>query len=82
MTTPGTLASIIADIRERLADAQKDSAESHRAAMNSYGAGHDAGRVDAFREVLQSITGEDEDADAMRRDREFMAIGPSDELLD
>ena len=58
MTTPGTMGSIIDSLRERKADADRDAAESHKAAMNSYGAGYDRGFADAIKEVLSEITGE------------------------
>lgn len=47
-------------LREELAAAQRDSAESHKAAMNSYGAGHDAGRVEALRSALNRLENPDE----------------------
>lgn len=59
MTTPQTLVNIIRDLRERLVDAEQEAAESHKAAMNSYGAGYDAGYADAIRETIRGIVGED-----------------------
>jgi hypothetical protein len=59
MTTPSTLASIIASLRERISDAEREASGSHAAAMNSYGAGYDRGFADALKEVLTEITGEE-----------------------
>lgn len=61
MTTPAVYDRLIQDIKERLAEAKVEAAESHKAAMNSYGAGYDAGRVATLRELLISITGDDDD---------------------
>lgn len=59
MTTPGTMDRILADLRERIEDAEVEAQESHVAAMNSYGAGFDRGYADALREFWQSITGDE-----------------------
>ena len=56
MTTPSTIGSILSGIRERLANAMIDAARSHDKDPNSYGAGYDAGSVDALRAILADIT--------------------------
>lgn len=58
MTTPATLNGILEDIRERFAEAKQEAVESHKAAMNSYGAGYDRGYADALGELLEQITGD------------------------
>lgn len=58
MATQQTLDSIVLYIRDRLIDAKIDANESHKLAMNSYGAGYDAGVVYALEEILTEITGE------------------------
>lgn len=55
---PTTKNIIIKRLRERLADAKIDANESHKLAMNSYGAGYDAGVVYTLEEILTEITGE------------------------
>lgn len=59
MTTPGTMNAIIDRLTERLAEVKADAWASHKEAMNSYGAGYDAGFVAALQEVITDITGED-----------------------
>lgn len=49
---------IIEELHERLDDAEREARESHKVAMNSYGAGYDRGFADAIKEILTSITGE------------------------
>lgn len=46
-------------LRERLVDAEEDAKESHRIAMNSYGAGYDRGYAVAIRATIADITGEE-----------------------
>ena len=58
MTTPATMSGILDDLRERIADAEREAKESHKAAHNSYGAGYDRGFADALTEIFASITGE------------------------
>lgn len=58
MTTPGTMNSLLESLRETLADAEDEASQSHRAAMNSYGAGYDRGYADAIKFMLEEITGE------------------------
>jgi len=58
MTTPGIMSSILADLRDRIEDAEQDARESHLEAMNSYGAGFDRGYADALMELWESITGD------------------------
>jgi hypothetical protein len=54
----------IEEVREwlddRLPQANQEAAESHKVAMNSYGAGYDCGYRDALKEVLNLINGEPE----------------------
>lgn len=59
MTTPATMNRILEDLRERLSDAEREAKESSAAAMNSYGAGYDRGFADALKEILTSITGDE-----------------------
>lgn len=59
MTTPATMSSILERLRDRIGDAETEASESHKVAMNSYGAGYDAGFVAALKEVLTDITCED-----------------------
>lgn len=59
MTTPATLGRIIGDLRDRLAAAESDAQESHKEAMNSYGAGYDRGFADAIQQIIIEITGEE-----------------------
>ena len=40
---------------DELTDAEDEAKESHKAAMNSYGAGHDAGYVAALKIVLSKL---------------------------
>lgn len=47
------------DFREDLARARADAAASHSDAMNSYGAGYDAGYVEGLRHVWMLLYGED-----------------------
>lgn len=54
-----TASEIVAIIKDRLSDAERDEAESHKTAMNSYGAGYDSGFASALREVLHQITDQD-----------------------
>lgn len=42
-------------IEGRQADAERDAAESHKAAHNSYGAGYDAGYAAALRDVSAEV---------------------------
>lgn len=42
-------------LRERLTEANSEAQESHRAAMNSYGAGYDRGYADALQEALTQL---------------------------
>lgn len=58
MTTPDTLNGILSRLRERISGAEGDAERSHKAAMNSYGAGYDRGFADALKEVLTEITDE------------------------
>jgi hypothetical protein len=58
MTTPAAMNSILENLRERIADAEREAGESHKAAHNSYGAGYDRGFADALNELLTDITGE------------------------
>lgn len=57
MTTPATMGRIIESLRDRISDAERDSAESHNIAVNSYGAGYDLGFLAALKEVLNEIIG-------------------------
>jgi hypothetical protein len=57
MTTHSTMNSILESLLERIADAEREALESHKAAMNSYGAGYDRGFADALKELLAEITG-------------------------
>lgn len=41
---------------EELEAAEAEAAESHKSAMNSYGAGHDAGYVAALKLVLSKLS--------------------------
>ena len=59
MTTPGTMDRILADLRDRIEDAEEEAQESHREAMNSYGAGFDRGYASALKDLWQSITGDE-----------------------
>lgn len=52
------ITQILNDLRERLIAADEEAAESSKAAMNSYGAGYDAGYAAAIREILNELTGE------------------------
>jgi hypothetical protein len=45
---------------ERLVVANQEAADSHRVAMNSYGAGYDCGYRDALKQCLNTINGEEE----------------------
>lgn len=58
MTTPRTMNSLLEKMRDRLDDAEHDAGESHKVAMNSYGAGYDRGFADAIKEILTDITGD------------------------
>jgi hypothetical protein len=60
VTTPGTMNSILERLRDKIGDAEEEAAESHKAAMNSYGAGYDRGYADALKEMLADITGDSE----------------------
>lgn len=42
-------------LQNRLIDCEADAKESHKAAMNSYAAGYDAGKVSAFKEALSQL---------------------------
>lgn len=53
-----TIADLRAEIDERLDDAAREAAESHKIAPNSYGAGYDAGFAAALRELRDRINGE------------------------
>lgn len=47
------------EIDETISDARADAAESHKAAMNSYGAGYDAGFLAGLlraKEILESAS--------------------------
>lgn len=54
----------IIELREKLDEilvlAHQEAAESHKVAMNSYGAGYDCGYRDALVQVLNTINGEQE----------------------
>lgn len=58
-----TIEAADAAIAERLEDARRDADESHRAAMNSYGAGYDAGYRDALKRALCIVRGLDDEDD-------------------
>lgn len=47
-----------AELAERIPDAAQEAQASHRTAMNSYGAGYDAGFVAALREISALLEGE------------------------
>jgi hypothetical protein len=47
--------ALLSELSERIDDAARDAADSHKAAMNSYGAGYDAGFVAALREIRDFI---------------------------
>ena len=44
-------------VRELWEDAKKEAAESHKEAMNSYGAGYDRGYADALGFLLEELFG-------------------------
>ena len=54
----------ISELRERLDEAlvsaNENAADSHKVAMNSYGAGFDCGWRDALRAILNTINGEED----------------------
>lgn len=60
MTTPGTLASFFEWLREEIRSAKEDAQESHKDAMNSFGAGYDAGTLAGLQMVMQYFTGDEE----------------------
>lgn len=45
-------------ILEQLENAERDAKESHKVAMNSYGAGYDRGMADALKNILDEIPDE------------------------
>jgi hypothetical protein len=53
-----TIDEIRAELAERIDAAADESDASHKAAMNSYGAGYDAGFVAALRELRDFINEE------------------------
>ena len=52
-----TIESRINEIRDSLKTAKADASESHKEAMNSYGAGYDAGRVAGLEVALETLLG-------------------------
>lgn len=50
-----TNTEILTELDERITDAERDVRESHKIAMNSYGAGYDRGFVSALREIRNMI---------------------------
>lgn len=59
MTTPQTMSRIIRELRERLTEAQREAAESRRLSRNGYNARYDSGYVQALKDTIVGITGED-----------------------
>lgn len=59
MTTPDAMNSILERLREQIEDAEIGAKESHKAAMNSYGAGFDRGYADALKDLWRDITGDE-----------------------
>jgi len=53
--SPETIKAILERFREKLIDVEQEARESHKLAMNSYGAGYDRGFADAIREVLSEF---------------------------
>lgn len=49
------LNEIISELNDRLALAEVDARESHKAARNSHGAGYDRGYADALKELLSEL---------------------------
>lgn len=78
MTTPSTMNSILVRLGERLADAEGEVKSSSKAAMNSYGAGYDAGFAAALRETITDITGDEPSP----RDRDQQQQPPTKGLND
>lgn len=58
-------------LQERLAEAEQEAAESHRDAMNSYGAGYDRGYADALKWVLNDLPSEIAIRDEEDREERF-----------
>ncbi len=52
-----TFEELVVRLRERLSRAEADAKSSSGIAMNSYGAGYDAGFVAALREVMADAMG-------------------------
>lgn len=50
-----TMDELLEHLRDKIEDAEAEAQESHKAAMNSYGAGFDRGYADALKEVLNEI---------------------------
>jgi len=53
---------IILELQERIIQAKAESAESHKIAMNSYGAGYDCGFLEGLCTALTLFQGDQEDA--------------------
>lgn len=52
-----TVDELLVKLRERLADAEQDADSSHATAMNSYGAGFDAGVVAVLTAIITDMDG-------------------------
>ncbi len=55
-----TIQELYERLNERIVEANQDAKESHKMAMNSYGAGYDCGWRDALNVVLNTINGEED----------------------
>lgn len=49
------LLAVVQDLRGQIDSAGEEAAESHREAMNSYGAGYDRGFLDGLRQALRTL---------------------------
>ncbi len=47
------MSDFIVILKEEIETAQKDAADSHKLAMNSYGAGHDRGYADGLKFAMK-----------------------------
>jgi len=52
----GKESDVVAELRDRFADAKTKANESAKVALNSYGAGYDLGYHDALGELLEYLT--------------------------
>ncbi len=55
-----TVQQVRESLDERIPQARQEAAASHKAAMDSYGAGYDRGYLDALEELLKIVNGETE----------------------